>query len=136
MLTSQATEISLIDLSTKHLTNRSDLQALIWISSAMERQMPGSLSNAKDAENSHKSSLVEVNVADIVSVSPCADLTLPAGPALCVDTVHGSFFLVGSEEPPVAIELRIKIDQNHADLNGKIFPGVWRGCAKTFGEHQ
>ncbi|KAK1381215.1 hypothetical protein POM88_027959 [Heracleum sosnowskyi] len=97
--------ISLIDLSTKHLTNRSDLQALIWvtspsaasivqISSAKERQMPGSLSNAKDAENSHKSSLVEVNVADIVSVSPCADLTLPAGPALCVDTVHGSFYLV------------------------------------------
>lgn len=56
--------------------------------------MPGSLSNAKDAENTHKSSLIEVNVADIVSVSPCADLTLPAGPALCVDTVHGSFFLV------------------------------------------
>lgn len=56
--------------------------------------MPRSLSNSGNAENSHKSSLIEVNVADIVSVSPCADLTLPAGPALCVDTVHGSFFLV------------------------------------------
>lgn len=69
-------------------------EGLRQISSAKERQMPGSHSNAKDAENSHKSSLVEVNVADIVSVSPCADLTLPAGPALCVDTVHGSFFLI------------------------------------------
>ncbi|KAK1356465.1 hypothetical protein POM88_049721 [Heracleum sosnowskyi] len=45
-------------------------------------------------------------------------------------------FLDGSEETPVVVELRIKIDQNDADLNGKIFPGVWRGCAKTFGEHQ
>ncbi|KAL8090710.1 protein HLB1 [Apium graveolens] len=69
-------------------------EGLRQISSAKERPMPRSLSNAKDAENSHKSSLVEVNVADIVSVSPCADLTLPAGPALCVDTVHGSFFLI------------------------------------------
>lgn len=69
-------------------------EGLRQISSAKERQMPRSLSNTKDAENSHKSSLVEVNVADIVSVSPCADLTLPAGPALCVDTVHGSFFLI------------------------------------------
>ena len=67
---------------------------LVQINNAKERQMPRSLSKSGDAENIHKSSLVEVNVADIVSVSPCADLTLPAGPALCVDTVHGSFFLV------------------------------------------
>ncbi|KAK1400857.1 hypothetical protein POM88_000462 [Heracleum sosnowskyi] len=44
--------------------------------------------------------------------------------------------LDGWEETPVVVELRIKIDQNDADLNGKIFSGVWRGCAKTFGEHQ
>ena len=67
---------------------------LVQINNAKERQMPRSLSKSGDRENIHKSALVEVNVADIVSVSPCADLTLPAGPALCVDTVHGSFFLV------------------------------------------
>ncbi|KAL1828177.1 protein HLB1 [Daucus carota subsp. sativus] len=69
-------------------------EGLRQINNAKDRQMPRSLSKSGDAENIHKSSLVEINVADIVSVSPCADLTLPAGPALCVDTVHGSFFLI------------------------------------------
>lgn len=31
---------------------------------------------------------------DIVSVSACADLTLPPGAGLCIDTIHGSVFLV------------------------------------------
>ncbi|KAJ1294819.1 hypothetical protein BS78_01G175400 [Paspalum vaginatum] len=37
---------------------------------------------------------VKINVADIVSVSACADLTLPSGAGLCIETVHGPTFLV------------------------------------------
>lgn len=37
---------------------------------------------------------VRVDVADIVSVSACADLTLPPGAGLCIDTVHGPVYLV------------------------------------------
>ncbi|XP_035823736.1 protein HLB1-like isoform X1 [Zea mays] len=37
---------------------------------------------------------VRINVADIVSVSACADLTLPSGAGLCIETIHGPTFLV------------------------------------------
>ncbi|CAJ2628337.1 protein HLB1 [Trifolium pratense] len=37
---------------------------------------------------------IKVDIADIVSVSACADLTLPPGAGLCIDTVHGSVYLV------------------------------------------
>ncbi|KAK4262945.1 hypothetical protein QN277_028434 [Acacia crassicarpa] len=37
---------------------------------------------------------VRVDVADIVSVSACADLTLPPGAGLCIDTVDGPVYLV------------------------------------------
>lgn len=37
---------------------------------------------------------VRVDVADIVSVSACADLTLPPGAGLCIDAVHGPVYLV------------------------------------------
>ena len=37
---------------------------------------------------------IKVDVPDIVSVSACADLTLPPGAGLCIDTVHGTVFLV------------------------------------------
>ncbi|WOL07012.1 hypothetical protein Cni_G15747 [Canna indica] len=39
-------------------------------------------------------SLVRVDVRDIVSVSACADLTLPQGAGLCINTVHGPVYLV------------------------------------------
>ncbi|XP_039122429.1 protein HLB1 [Dioscorea cayenensis subsp. rotundata] len=39
-------------------------------------------------------SLVKVDVPDIVSVSACADLTLPPGAGLCIDTVQGPVYLV------------------------------------------
>ncbi|KAH7686899.1 TPR-like protein [Dioscorea alata] len=39
-------------------------------------------------------SLVKVDVPDIVSVSACADLTLPPGAGLCIDTVQGPIYLV------------------------------------------
>ncbi|CAD6213277.1 unnamed protein product [Miscanthus lutarioriparius] len=37
---------------------------------------------------------VRINVADIISVSACADLTLPSGAGLCIETIHGPTFLV------------------------------------------
>ncbi|XP_062074633.1 protein HLB1 isoform X2 [Humulus lupulus] len=37
---------------------------------------------------------IRVDVPDIVSVSACADLTLPPGAGLSIDTVHGTVFLV------------------------------------------
>ncbi|GJM91243.1 hypothetical protein PR202_ga07601 [Eleusine coracana subsp. coracana] len=37
---------------------------------------------------------VRINVSDIVSVSACADLTLPSGAGLCIETIHGPTFLV------------------------------------------
>lgn len=39
---------------------------------------------------------IKVDIADIVSVSACADLTLPPGAGLCIDTVHGSVYLVSN----------------------------------------
>uniref|UniRef100_A0A0D6QX88 PH domain-containing protein n=1 Tax=Araucaria cunninghamii TaxID=56994 RepID=A0A0D6QX88_ARACU len=41
-----------------------------------------------------KSSLFKVEIADILSVSPCADLTLPPGGGLFIDTVKGPCYLV------------------------------------------
>ncbi|KAK3153062.1 hypothetical protein QOZ80_2BG0167160 [Eleusine coracana subsp. coracana] len=37
---------------------------------------------------------IRINVSDIVSVSACADLTLPSGAGLCIETIHGPTFLV------------------------------------------
>lgn len=41
-----------------------------------------------------KSSLHRVEIANILFVSPCADLTLPPGAGLCIDTVQGPCYLV------------------------------------------
>ncbi|KAM7279259.1 hypothetical protein ACFE04_006393 [Oxalis oulophora] len=42
---------------------------------------------------------IRVDVADIVSVSACVDLTLPPGPGMCIDTIHGpTFFIADSWE--------------------------------------
>lgn len=51
--------------------------------------------NARSGEgaNSNKSA-IKVEIPDILSVSPSADLTLPPGAGLCIDTVHGPVFLV------------------------------------------
>ncbi|KAF7055892.1 hypothetical protein CFC21_063366 [Triticum aestivum] len=37
---------------------------------------------------------IKVDVADIVSVSTCSDLTLPPGAGLCINTTYGPVFLV------------------------------------------
>ncbi|KAJ1404003.1 Tetratricopeptide-like helical domain superfamily [Sesbania bispinosa] len=60
------------------------------------RHAPQNLSGRSvDAANGDKKT-VKVDIADIVSVSACADLTLPPGAGLCIDTVHGSVFLVSN----------------------------------------
>lgn len=51
-------------------------------------------SSARIQSPSRIKSLIKVDVPDIVSVSACADLTLPRGAGLCVDTIHGPVYLV------------------------------------------
>lgn len=60
-----------------------------------QRQASQSLSTRSDTVNGDKKT-IKVEIADIVSVSACADLTLPPGAGLCIDTVHGSVYLVSS----------------------------------------
>ncbi|XP_076907040.1 protein HLB1-like [Bidens hawaiensis] len=38
--------------------------------------------------------VIKIDIPDIVSVSACADLTLPPGPSICIDTIHGPTFLI------------------------------------------
>eukprot|EP01018_Ginkgo_biloba_P020089 Gb_39400 [translate_table: standard] len=59
-------------------------------------QSPRRLSGVSESSMVYmdKSSLLRVEIADIVSVSSCADLTLPPGGGLCIDTVQGPWYLV------------------------------------------
>ena len=56
------------------------------LSQSRSGRMNGSLTSDK--------ALIKVNIADIVSVSPCADLTLPPGAGLSINTIHSPVFLV------------------------------------------
>lgn len=64
--------------------NHEGLQQVNWL----ESESP----SRKSLDNDKK--IIKVNVADIVSVAPCSDLTLPPGAGLCIDTIHGPVFLV------------------------------------------
>lgn len=59
-------------------------------------QSPRSLSGVSESGILYmdKSSLFRVEISDILSVSPCADLTLPPGGGVCIDTVKGPCYLV------------------------------------------
>lgn len=71
--------------------NHEGLQQLI---SVEQRQSPGGLSGRSgDVVNLNRSA-IKVDVPEIVSVSACADLTLPPGAGLCIDTIDGPLFLV------------------------------------------
>lgn len=63
------------------------------INNPEQKHMSRSLSNSGDTGHISRPS-IKVDVPDIVSVSACADLTLPPGAGLCIDTVHGPVFLV------------------------------------------
>ncbi|OIW20541.1 hypothetical protein TanjilG_14404 [Lupinus angustifolius] len=58
-----------------------------------QRQVPQTLSG-RSIDSVNKDKTIKVDIADIISVSACADLTLPPGAGLCIDTVHGTVFLV------------------------------------------
>ncbi|XP_019452181.1 PREDICTED: uncharacterized protein LOC109354268 [Lupinus angustifolius] len=71
-----------------------DHEKIQQIPKGEQRQVPPSLSGRSiDSVNGDKKT-IKVDIADIISVSACADLTLPPGAGLCIDTVHGSVFLV------------------------------------------
>ena len=59
-----------------------------------QKQVSRSLSGrTADVANIDKRA-IRVDIPDIVSVSACADLTLPPGAGLCIDTTRGPVFLV------------------------------------------
>lgn len=66
----------------------------VQLNKVEQKQTPQTLSGRSgDAVHIDKAA-IKVDVPDIVSVSACADLTLPAGAGLCIDTIHGPVFLV------------------------------------------
>ncbi|XP_030501084.1 protein HLB1 isoform X1 [Cannabis sativa] len=68
-------------------------EGLQQISVGDQRQGSGLSGMSGDAAKMDKKA-IRVDVPDIVSVSACADLTLPPGAGLCIDTVQGTVFLV------------------------------------------
>ncbi|PWA53096.1 tetratricopeptide repeat (TPR)-like superfamily protein [Artemisia annua] len=70
---------------TQFVLNHEGLQQIH--SDEQRRMLPGDkTSNGRPA--------IKIDIQDIVSVSPCADLTLPPGPSICIDTIHGQTFLI------------------------------------------
>ncbi|CAI9772623.1 unnamed protein product [Fraxinus pennsylvanica] len=59
-----------------------------------QRQISQSLSSKSVDTVLMNKSAIKVDIADIISVSACADLTLPPGAGLCIDTIHGPIFLI------------------------------------------
>ncbi|RYR38724.1 hypothetical protein Ahy_A09g043882 isoform B [Arachis hypogaea] len=71
-----------------------DHERLQQVPKGEQRQVPQTLAGrSTDAANGDKKT-IKVDIADIVSVSACADLTLPPGAGLCIDTIHEPVYLV------------------------------------------
>ncbi|KAK8560044.1 hypothetical protein V6N12_012850 [Hibiscus sabdariffa] len=76
---------------TEFFVNHEALQQVVR---AEPKQVSRSLSGrVVDVGNTEKKA-IRVDIADIISVSSCADLTLPPGAGLCINTTSGSVFLV------------------------------------------
>ncbi|KAL8053315.1 hypothetical protein ABFX02_05G062800 [Erythranthe guttata] len=58
-----------------------------------QRHSSASLSS-KSGDMQNGKAAIRIDVPDIVSISACADLTLPPGAGLCIDTISGPIFLV------------------------------------------
>ncbi|KAE9619098.1 hypothetical protein Lal_00047027 [Lupinus albus] len=71
-----------------------DHERLQQIPRGEQRQVPQTLSGSSISSVNGDKKTIKVDIADIVSVSASADLTLPPGAGLYIDTVHGSVFLV------------------------------------------
>ncbi|KAB2067018.1 hypothetical protein ES319_A09G198700v1 [Gossypium barbadense] len=76
---------------TEFFLNHEALQQVI---KAEQKQASRSLSGTIAEVTNEENSAIRVEIPDIVSVSSCADLTLPPGAGLCIDTTHGPIFLV------------------------------------------
>ncbi|KAG4131059.1 hypothetical protein ERO13_D09G183500v2 [Gossypium hirsutum] len=76
---------------TEFFLNHEALQQVI---KAEQKQVSRSLSGTIAEVTNEENSAIRVEIPDIVSVSSCADLTLPPGAGLCIDTTHGPIFLV------------------------------------------
>ncbi|MQL86408.1 hypothetical protein Taro_018937 [Colocasia esculenta] len=76
---------------SQFVLNHEGLQQITRTDQKQLLQMP--YGRSEESENLEKS-LIKVDVPDILSVSTCADLTLPPGAGLCIDTVQGPVFLV------------------------------------------
>ncbi|KAJ4711809.1 Tetratricopeptide repeat (TPR)-like superfamily protein [Melia azedarach] len=68
-------------------------EGLQQVSKVDQKQVTRSLSG-RSGDFSPDKRAIRIEVPDIVSVSACADLTLPPGAGLCIDTIHGPVFLV------------------------------------------
>ncbi|KAL3817871.1 hypothetical protein ACJIZ3_003776 [Penstemon smallii] len=68
-------------------------EGLQQINKVDQRRLSPSLSS-KSGDMPINKPAVKVDVSDIVSVSASADLTLPPGAGLCIDTVNGPVFLI------------------------------------------
>ncbi|CAM8879556.1 unnamed protein product [Rhodiola kirilowii] len=60
----------------------------------VDQRQRHSLSSRPNEPVNGSKSVIRVEIPDIISVSACADLTLPPGAGLCIDTVHGPVYLV------------------------------------------
>nr|KJB17499.1 hypothetical protein B456_003G053400 [Gossypium raimondii] len=76
---------------TEFFLNHEALQQVI---KAEEKQVSRSLSGTIAEVTNEENSAIRVEIPDIMSVSSCADLTLPPGAGLCIDTTHGPVFLI------------------------------------------
>ncbi|XP_010436145.1 PREDICTED: uncharacterized protein LOC104719860 [Camelina sativa] len=70
-------------------------ERLLQVLKPEPREMGRNLSGKSETMSTNvEKKTVKVNITEIVSVTPCADLTLPPGAGLCIDTIHGPVFLV------------------------------------------
>ncbi|OMO79836.1 F17L21.18 isoform 1 [Corchorus capsularis] len=76
---------------TEFFLNHEALQQVIRVD---QKQVTRSLSGRTSDIGNIDKRAIRVEIPDIVSVSACADLTLPPGAGLCIDTTRGPVFLV------------------------------------------
>ncbi|GJR67535.1 HLB1-like protein [Tanacetum coccineum] len=50
--------------------------------------------NISGDKNTNSKPAIRVDILDVVSVTICSDLTLPPGPSICINTIHGPSFLI------------------------------------------
>ncbi|KAL3499158.1 hypothetical protein ACH5RR_038251 [Cinchona calisaya] len=77
---------------SQFVLNHEGLQQIVKVE---QRHLSQNLSSQSgDTMSTTTKPAIRVDVHDITSVSICADLTLPPGAGLCIDTIHGPVFLI------------------------------------------